>query len=133
MTRPFETPGRADFVAMLRLAVPVVVVQVGLMLMGVVDIMVVGRVSATALAAVALGHVSVMTIVSFGLGTLMVVDPLVSQALGARDRLAVRRTFQRCLFMAALIAVPAILLLLTVEPVQIFMRRPEETVPIAAG
>jgi len=133
MTRPFETPDRADVVAMLRLAVPVVVVQVGLMLMGVVDIMVVGRVSATALAAVALGHVSVMTIVSFGLGTLMVVDPLVSQALGARDRLAVRRTFQRCLFMAALIAVPAILLLLPVEPVLSFLRQPEETVPIAAG
>ena len=104
MPRPFEAPNRADFVAMLRLAVPVVVVQVGLMLMGVVDIMVVGRVSATALAAVALGHVSVMTVVSFGIGTLMVVDPLVSQAIGARDRLAVRRTFQRCLFMAVLIA-----------------------------
>ena len=35
------------------LAVPVVVIQVGLMLMGVVDVMVVGRVSAEALAAVA--------------------------------------------------------------------------------
>jgi len=118
---------------MLRLAVPVVVVQVGLMLMGVVDIMVVGRVSATALAAVALGHVSVMTIVSFGLGTLMVVDPLISQAIGARDRLAVRRTFQRCFLVAGLIAGPAILLLLPVEPVLTFLRQPEETVPIAAG
>lgn len=133
MTRPFEFPTKADFTAMLRLAVPVVVVQVGLMLMGVVDIMVVGRVSANALAAVALGHVSVMTVVSFGIGTLMVVDPLVSQAIGARDRLAVRRTFQRCLFMAVLIAGPAILLLIPIEPVLIFLRQPEETVPIAAG
>jgi len=118
---------------MLRLAVPVVVVQVGLMLMGVVDIMVVGRVSANALAAVALGHVSLMAVVSFGLGTLMVVDPLISRAIGARDRLAVRRIFQRCLLMAAVIAGPAILLLIPVEPVLVFLRQPEETVPIAAG
>ncbi len=133
MTRPFEPPSRAEFAAMLRLAGPVVVVQVGLMLMGVVDIMVVGRVSANALAAVALGHVSVMTIVSFGLGTLMVVDPLVSQAIGARDRLAVRRTFQRCLFMTVLIALPAIVLLIPVKPVLVFLRQPVETVPLAAG
>ena len=45
LTRPFELPRRPDLVAMLRLAIPVVVVQVGMMLMGVVDTMVVGRVS----------------------------------------------------------------------------------------
>jgi MATE family multidrug resistance protein len=130
---PFEAPSRDDVTAMLRLAGPVVVVQVGLMMMGVVDIMVVGRVSANALAAVALGHVSVMSVVSMGMGILMVVDPLVSQAMGARDRLAVRRTFQRCLLMAAVIAVPVILVLIPVEPVLVFLRQPEETVPIAAG
>jgi MATE family multidrug resistance protein len=126
-------PRREDVIAMLKLAGPVVVVQVGLMMMGVVDIMVVGRVSATALAAVALGHVAVMSVVSLGMGLLMVVDPLVSQAIGARDRLAVRRTFQRCLLMAVLIAVPVILVLIPVEPVLAFLRQPEETVPIAAG
>jgi MATE family multidrug resistance protein len=130
---PFEAPRREDLIAMLKLAGPVVVVQVGLMMMGVVDIMVVGRVSANALAAVALGHVSVMSVVSMGMGILMVVDPLVSQAMGARDRLAVRRTFQRCLLMAAVIAAPVILILIPVEPVLAFLRQPEETVPIAAG
>ena len=88
---------------MLRLALPVGVIQVGLMLMGVVDTMVVGRVSAEALAAVALGNLAVMAVASFGLGTLMVVDPLVSQALGARDRLAVRRAVQRGLVMSAIV------------------------------
>jgi MATE family multidrug resistance protein len=52
---------------MIRLAVPVVVVQVGMMLFGVVDTMVVGRLSSEALAAVALGHVAVITISSSGL------------------------------------------------------------------
>jgi MATE family multidrug resistance protein len=118
---------------MLRLAVPVVVIQVGLMLMGVVDVMVVGRVSAEALAAVALGNLAVMAVASFGLGTLLVVDPLVAQALGARDRLAVRRAVQRGLVMATLITVPSVLVLLPVEPVLGWLRQPPEIIPIAAG
>jgi hypothetical protein len=45
-------PRRADVVALLRLAIPVVVVQVGIMFMGTVDTLMVGRLSPTALAAV---------------------------------------------------------------------------------
>ena len=47
---------------MMRLALPVVVVQVGMMLLGVVDTMVVGHLSSQALAAVALGHVTIVTV-----------------------------------------------------------------------
>lgn len=133
MTRPFARPSGADLAAMLRLAVPVVVIQVGLMLMGVVDVMVVGRVSAEALAAVALGNLAVMAVASFGLGTLMVVDPLVAQAIGARDRRAVRRAVQRSLLMATVITVPSVLVLLPVEPVLGLLRQPPEIIPIAAG
>ena len=133
MTRPFEPPRGEDVAAMLKLAVPVVVIQVGLMLMGVVDVMVVGRVSAEALAAVALGNLAVMAVASFGLGTLMVVDPLVAQALGARDRLAVRRAVQRGMLMAMLLTVPSALVLLPVEPVLELLRQPPEIIPIAAG
>ena len=48
MISAFTLPDRNDMGAMLRLATPFVIVQVGLMLMGVVDTMVVGRVSAQA-------------------------------------------------------------------------------------
>jgi MATE family multidrug resistance protein len=70
---------------MFGLAVPVVVVQVGLMLMGVVDTMVVGRVSAEALAAVALGNMVFLTVASFGFGLLMAMDPLVSRPRRSRS------------------------------------------------
>ena len=50
-------PARSSLRELLQLAFPVVVVQVGLMLMGVVDSIMVGRVSAAALAGVALGNV----------------------------------------------------------------------------
>ena len=80
---------------MLGLAVPVVVVQVGLMLMGVVDTIIVGHVSAAALAAVALGNLYFFAAVVFGMGTLMALDPLVAQAVGAGDEIAVARAVQR--------------------------------------
>jgi MATE family multidrug resistance protein len=49
-------PTRADYAALLRLAGPLVLIQVGTMLMGVVDTIMVGQVSPAALAAVALGN-----------------------------------------------------------------------------
>ena len=92
-------PRRADIAAMLRLAIPVVVVQVGMMLLGVVDTMVVGRLTSQALAAVALGHVVIVGVSSFGIGMLLALDPLVSQAVGGGDPAAVRRSVQRGLLL----------------------------------
>ena len=83
MTFPF--PYRSDLEAMLRLALPVVVVQVGMMLLGVVNTMVVGRLSFEALAAVALGHVTVVAVVVRGRAAAGL-DPLVAQAVVLRHR-----------------------------------------------
>ena len=68
---------------MLRLAVPVVVIQVGIMAMGVVDTIMIGHISAQALAAVALGNLYFFGLAIFAMGTLMVLDPGVAQAVGA--------------------------------------------------
>jgi MATE family multidrug resistance protein len=131
--RSFELPRRDDLTAMLRLAVPVVVVQVGLMLMGVVDTMVVGRLSAKALAAVALGNLTLMAVTAFGRGILMAMDPLVSQARGAGDDTAVRRAVQRGLLLAVLVCIPTVALLAATGPVLTLLRQPPEAVPLAAG
>ncbi|HSO23626.1 MAG TPA: MATE family efflux transporter [Chondromyces sp.] len=132
MTAPFKLPRRAGLRAMVQLAVPVVVVQLGIMLLGVVDTMVVGHFSAEALAAVALGHVAIMAVSSFVLGTLLAVDPLVAQALGAGDRAAARRAVQRGLIIAAGLLIPSALLLLPSEAILTALRQPDEIVPIAA-
>jgi MATE family multidrug resistance protein len=133
MTRPFELPRRRDLEAMMRLALPVVVVQVGMMLIGVVDTMVVGRLSSEALAAVALGHVAVVAVSSFGVGMLLALDPLVAQAVGAGDEVVVRRSVQRGMVLAIGLMVPTTLLLMPVETVLTILRQPPETVPIAAA
>ena len=81
-----EAPRLQDVRALLRLAVPIATVQVGLMLMAVVDTMVLGHVSARELAASALGNLYFFGLAGFGMGTVWAIDPVVSQALGAGDR-----------------------------------------------
>jgi MATE family multidrug resistance protein len=126
-------PTRADFGALLRLAGPLVLIQVGSMLMGVVDTIMVGRVSPAALASVALGHMYFFAISIFGMGVLFALDPIIAQGLGARDELAVRRGVQRGLVLATLLTVPITLVLLTVEPVLALVNQPPEVIPDAAG
>ena len=118
---------------MLRLAVPVVVVQVGMMAMGVVDTIMVGHISAQALAAVALGNLYFFSLAVFAMGTLMVLDPVVAQAVGARDRPAIARAVQRGVLMAGLLTLPAALLLTVAAPVFVLARQPAEVVPLAAA
>ncbi len=126
-------PRSADFRALIRLAAPMMVVQVGLMMMGVVDTVFVGHVSATELAAASLGNLYFFSLTILGLGTLMAIDPVVSQAMGARDAGAVTRGFQRGLVVAVLISVPATLLCLPVGFVLQALRQPAAVVPRAAG
>ncbi|HUF34424.1 MAG TPA: MATE family efflux transporter, partial [Gemmatimonadales bacterium] len=64
-------PRREDVRATVRLAFPVIVIQVGMMTMGVVDTIMVGHVSTRALAAVALGNLYFFGLAIFAIGTLM--------------------------------------------------------------
>ncbi len=126
-------PTRADFAALLRLAGPLVLIQVGTQLMGVVDTIMVGRVSAAALAAVALGNMYFFAISIFGMGVLFALDPIIAQALGAGDELAVRRGLQRGLVLSVVLTVPITLVLLTVRPVLELVNQPADVIPNAAG
>ena len=117
---------------MVRLAGPVVAIQVGMMLMGVVDTIMVGHVSAVALAAVALGNLYFFGLGVFGMGTLMVLDPVVAQAVGARDDPAVARGIQRGFLIALMIGLPATLLLLPADLFMSLARQPPDVIPHAA-
>ena len=63
-------PRGDELAELLRLALPVAAVQVGMMLMGVVDTIMVGHVSPTDLAAVALGNIYFFACAVFGMGLL---------------------------------------------------------------
>ncbi len=133
LPRSSAVPRSADFAAMITLAFPVVVVQLGLMGMGVVDSIIVGHVSARALAAVALGNLAFMSVIAFGMGALLALDPLVSQALGSDDGPAVGRAVQRGLILAAAVAFPTMIALIPCGAVMTFLRQPADIVPVAAA
>ncbi|HEX9885579.1 MAG TPA: MATE family efflux transporter, partial [Longimicrobiales bacterium] len=118
---------------LVRLAFPVAVVQVGMMLMGVVDTVMVGHVSPTDLAAVALGNLYFFGIVIFGLGTLLALDPVISQAVGAADAAGIARGLQRGAVLALGLAVVASVLILPVTPVLRAFRQPVDVIPVASG
>lgn len=126
-------PRRDEFRELLRLALPVVAVQVGMMLMGVVDTIMVGQVSPEDLAGVALGNIYFFASCIFGMGLLFSLDPVVSQAMGAGDREAMARGVQRGLVMALGLSVIGSLLLTLAHPVLSLFRQPPEVVPLAAG
>ena len=101
-----HAPNRRDIAALLKLATPIVVIQVCMMLMGVVDTIMVGQLSAEALAAVAIANIYYFGITVFGIGALFALDPIVAQALGANDFPAVRRSLQRGLMLSLFLSVP---------------------------
>ena len=72
---------------MFTLALPIVLAELGWMAMSVVDVMIVGRLpeSAQAIGAVSIGSVVFYTVSLFGMGLLLGLDTLVSQAFGAGD------------------------------------------------
>jgi MATE family multidrug resistance protein len=118
---------------MARLAVPVATVQVGLMFMGVVDMLMVGRVSATAIAAVAMGNLYFYAASIGGVGVLMALDPIVAQAVGAEDEPAIARAVQRGLMLAAALAVLSMAALSAAGPVLRAFNQPADVVPLAAA
>jgi len=123
---------RAALDAMVRLALPIVAVQLGQMLMGVVDTIMVGHVSAEAIAAVALGNLYFFGAAIFGMGALMALDPVVAQAVGAGDTVAVARGVQRGLVMALGLSVVATALLLPARPVLALLHQPAGVADVAA-
>jgi len=117
---------RTELRAVVCLAVPVVLTHLGMMLMGIVDVMMLGRYSELALAAGALGNSIFIALLMLPMGVLMSLDPLVSQAFGAEDHPRVARFLRQGLVMAVLLAVPMSAVMWPLEgPLEILGQRPE--------
>jgi multidrug resistance protein, MATE family len=125
-------PKREHFAATLRLAVPVVIVEIGLMAMGSVDTMFVGRVSANALGAIAIGNAYFWVVFILGMGILFGLDPLITQAVGAHDRPAIAVAVQRGFLLSVVLGLFSSLLLVPGEAVLTLLRQPPEIIPVAA-
>ena len=117
---------------MIRLALPVAAVQLGIMAMGVTDTIMVGHVSPAALASTALGNLYFFIAGIFGQGTLMALDPVISQAVGARDQEAITRALQRGLLLALALTIVTCATFVPVRSVLALLDQPAEVIPDAA-
>ena len=131
--RDVSIPMRSELSATFSLALPMVLVQVGIMAMGTVDTLMVGHVSGNVLAAVALGNIYFFNVSIFGMGTLMALDPLVSQAVGAGDETAIARAVQRGAILGLCISVVTTLVLIPAGAVFRALHQPPEIIDVAAS
>ena len=95
---------------MLRLAGPVVLAELSWMTMGLVDTMMVGRVSAEALGAVGVGGSLFFTVALFCIGLLLGLDYTVAHAFGSGRLDEAQRWLVQGLYVAVAAALPGIAL-----------------------
>lgn len=126
-------PNQHELKEMARLAAPIVLVNVGMQGMGLVDAIMLGRVSAADLAAGGLGNFYFFGISIIGIGILMALDPVIAQGVGAGDEAQIARGVQRGVLMTAIIALLVSLCFVPARSVLSVLRQPADVVPLATG
>src|SRR3954454_9933558 len=106
---------RQEFRPMLRLAAPVVLAELGWMTMGMVDTLMVGRLSLEAIGAVGVGSSLFLGIVIFAMGLMLGLDTLVSHAYGAGDLEDCHRWLVHGVAMALALSLPFMLILFSLS------------------
>jgi MATE family multidrug resistance protein len=102
---------RQELGAMVTLAVPVVLSELGWVAMGIVDAIMVGRLGPAAIGAVALGCAVYYTPALFGIGLLLGLDTLVAQARGRGDHEECHRWLAQGVYLACIVTPPLMLLI----------------------
>src|SRR5580658_2087284 len=101
---------------MVRLALPLVLAEIGWMAMGVEDTMFVGRVNAQSIGAVGLGTMLFYGIGIFASGLLLGLDTLVSQAFGAGDLDDCRHSLVNGVWLGLILILPVMLTIEACNP-----------------
>lgn len=132
MTLPFKS-WRTHFMQTLSLSVPLVGIQLAQAAIGITDTLMVGRLGAAELAALALATAFFFTLFIVGLGLTQAVLPLAAEAQGAEDPIMLRRTIRMGFWVASGYTVLAIAILFNTEAILLFAGQSPETVRFASG
>jgi MATE family multidrug resistance protein len=116
-----RTAWLAELRAMLALGWPLVLTNVAQIALTTTDVIVLGRLSAEALAAAALGVNLYLAILIFAIGLITATSPMMAEAIGRKLHVVrdIRRTFRQGLWSAAIISVPAWLVLWHTEAIML--------------
>lgn len=106
-----------DVRRVLQLAVPVALGELGWMAMTTVDTIMIGRLGPAAIGAIGVGSSAFYSFAIFGMGLLLGLDTLVSQAYGAGDREDCRRSLTQGFYLAVWLTVPLMVLFALMPPI----------------
>ncbi|WP_306258215.1 MATE family efflux transporter [Pararhizobium sp. IMCC21322] len=132
MTLPIKS-WRTHFAQTLSLSVPLVGIQLAQAAIGITDTLMVGRLGAAELAALALATAFFFTLFIVGLGLTQAVLPLAAEAQGAEDPIMLRRTIRMGFWVASGYTILAIAILFNTEAILLFAGQTPETVRFASG
>jgi len=117
----------------LKLAWPVFIGQVAVMLNGVIDTMMAGRLSAVDVAAVGLGASIYITVYVGLMGVLLALAPIAAQHWGAGRPERIAEATGQAIWLALALAVPGCIALGWTEPWLAFAQAPDEVASVARG
>lgn len=120
-----------EFNTNLTIAYPIMLGQLGHILVALADNLMVGQLGAPQLAAVSLGNSLVFIALSMGIGFSFAITPLVAEADGRGDIEKGRLHFHHGVIMCAVNGVLLFLLLLLAKPILYYLDQPEEVVLLA--
>ena len=115
------SPARRELGTLWRLAWPLIVTQVAFMMLGFVDTLLLGRLSVEALDGAALAQAWGWASLGLGMGVVMGMDPLVSQAFGDGDHESAALALQRGVLVSLLVGIPVGVCWALTEPVLLLL------------
>ncbi|UZH54401.1 MATE family efflux transporter [Salinimicrobium tongyeongense] len=120
-----------EFGKNLNIAYPVMLGQLGHVLVGLADNIMVGRLGAAPLAAVSLGNSLVFIALSLGIGFSFAITPLIAEADGSDDIDAGKSYFHHGIIMCGINGIFLFILLLLAKPLLYRLNQPPEVVDLA--
>ncbi len=120
-----------EFKTNLKLAAPIMMGQLGQVLVGLVDNLMVGDLGAAPLAAISLGNGLVFIALAIGLGFSFALTPLIAEMDGKQDVEGGRRYFHHGIVLCAVSGVVLCTFLFIAKPVLYHLNQPAEVVELA--
>ncbi len=115
------------------LCIPIVLTQLGQISNGFIDVIMVGRLGPPELAGVALGNATYFLFALIGIGILLAVGPLVSQAYGAKKHDPIGRTVRQSIWLSTLLSIPVLLIMWNARLPWTLMQQDPVTITYAEG
>jgi len=121
----------SEFPKNFRLAFPIMVGQLGHVLVGLADNIMIGQLGAVPLAAVSLGNTLVFFALFIGIGFSFAITPLVAEADGEQNFKRGRKVFQNGVVMCTVNGILLFAMIYFIKPILFYLDQPADVVEVA--